>query len=102
MARPNAGLNGWHSVLPQYVYVSCPKPIHFETITQVARNLYILRPLRKAISSQLALFSFDRLSLKTPIFEGEGTSNEEVVLRNILYRYMGTCVELYRMAKNAI
>ena len=68
----------------------------------LARNLYILRPLRKAISSPLALFSFERLSLKAPIFEGEGTSNEEVVLRNILYRHMGTCVELYRMAKNAI
>ena len=68
----------------------------------LARHLYILRPLRKAISSQLALFAFERLSLKAPIFEGEGTSNEEVVLRNILYRYMGTCVELYRMAKNAI
>ena len=68
----------------------------------LARNLYILRPLRKTISSQLALSSFEHLSLKAPIFEGEGTSNEEVVLRNILYRYMGTCVELYRMAKNAI
>ena len=68
----------------------------------LARNLYILRPLRKAISSQLALFSFECLSLKAPIFEGEGTSNEEVVLRNILYRHMGTCVELYRMVKNAI
>ena len=68
----------------------------------LARNLYILRPLRKAISSQLTLFSFERLSLKAPIFEGEGTNNEEVVLRNILYRYMGMCVELYRMAKNAI
>ena len=50
----------------------------------LARNLYILRPLRKAISSQLALFAFERLSLKAPIFEGEGTNNEEVVLRNIL------------------
>ena len=68
----------------------------------LARNLYILRPLRKAISSQLALFAFERLSLKAMIFEGEGTSNEEVVLRNILYRHMGTCVELYRMVKNAI
>ena len=44
-----------------------------------------MRPLRKAISSQLALFSFERLSLKAPIFEGEGTSNEEVVLRNGLF-----------------
>ena len=68
----------------------------------LARNLYILRPLRKAISSQLALFAFERLSLKATIFEGEGTSNEEVVLRNILYRHMGTCVELYMMVKNAI
>ena len=48
----------------------------------LARNLYILRPLRKAISLQLALFAFERLSLKAPIFEGEGTSNEEVVLHN--------------------
>ena len=72
------------------------------TYTFPARNLYILRPLRKAFSSQLALFAFERLSLKAPIFEGEGTSNEELVLRNILYRYMGTCVELYRMAKNVI
>jgi len=45
--------------------------------------------LRKAISSQLALSAFELLSLKTPIFEGrrgkkreEGTSNEEVGLRN--------------------
>ena len=68
----------------------------------LTRNLYILRLLRKAISSQHALFSFERFSLKAPIFEGEGTSNEEVVLRNILYRHMGTCVELYRMATNAI
>ena len=29
----------------------------------------MLRPLRKAISSQLALPSFELLSLKTPIFE---------------------------------
>ena len=62
----------------------------------------IVRPLCKAIPSQLALFSFERFSLKAPIFEGEGTSNEEVVLRNLLCRYMGTCVELYRMVKNAI
>ena len=61
-----------------------------------------METIAKAISSQLALSSFELLSLKTPIFEGEGTSNEEVVLRNILYRYMGTCVELYRMAKKAI
>ena len=61
-----------------------------------------METIAKAISSQLALFAFERLSLKAPIFEGEGTSNEEVVLRNILYRYMGTCVELYRMVKNAI
>ena len=68
----------------------------------LTRNLYILRLLRKAISSQLALFSFERFSLKAPIFEGEGTSNEEVVLRNILYRHMGTCVELYRNKAKAI
>ena len=69
----------------------------------LARNLYILRPLRKAISSQLALFAFERLSLKAPIFEGEGTSNEEVGLRSILiYRCMDASVELYRMAKKAI
>ena len=61
-----------------------------------------METIAKAISSQLALFAFERLSLKAPIFEGEGTSNEEVVLRNILYRHMGTCVELYRMATNAI
>ena len=37
-------------------------------------------------------------------FRGEeGTSNEEVVLRNVLiYRRMGSRVELYRMAKKAI
>jgi len=29
-----------------------------------------MRPLRKAISSQLAVSSFELLSLKTPIFEG--------------------------------
>ena len=29
-----------------------------------------MRPLRKAISSQLALSSFELLSLKAPIFEG--------------------------------
>ena len=62
-----------------------------------------MRPLRKAISSQLALFSFELLSLKTPIFKGEGTSNEEVGLRNgSIYRYMGAWVELYRMAEKAI
>ena len=75
------------------------------TYTFPARNLYILRPLRKAISSQLALFAFERLSLKAPIFEGEGTSNEEVVLRNgpmYMYWYMSMWVELYRMAKKAI
>ena len=58
--------------------------------------------MRKALSSQLALSSFELLSLKTPIFEGEGTSNEEVGLRNILYRYMSAGAELYRIAKKAI
>ena len=38
--------------------------------------------MRKALSSQLALSSFELLSLKTLIFEAEGTSNEEVGLRN--------------------
>ena len=33
-------------------------------------RLVIRRPLRKAISSQLALSSFELLSLKTPIFKG--------------------------------
>ena len=33
--------------------------------------LVIRRPLRKAISSQLALSSFKLLSLKTPIFKGK-------------------------------
>jgi len=33
-------------------------------------RLVIRRPLRKAISSQLALSSFEPLSLKTPIFKG--------------------------------
>ena len=68
----------------------------------LARNLYILRPLRKAISSQLTLSSFELLSLRLRFSREEGTSNEEVGLRKGLYRYMGACVELYRMAKNAI
>ncbi len=34
------------------------------------RAIFKVRPLRKAISLQLALFSFEPLSLKTPIFEG--------------------------------
>ena len=33
-------------------------------------RLVIRRPLRKAISSQLALSSFKLLNLKTPIFKG--------------------------------
>ena len=33
-------------------------------------RLVIRRPLRKAISSLLALSSFELLSLKTPIFKG--------------------------------
>ena len=66
----------------------------------LARNLYILRPLRKAISSQLALFSFERLSLKAPIFEERRSSNEEVVLRNgLIIGIWVRGVELYRMAK---
>ena len=59
--------------------------------------------MRKALSSQLALSSFEHLSLKTLIFEAEGTSNEEVGLRNgLIYWYMDVWVELYRMAKKAI
>ena len=43
----------------------------------------LLSPLRKAISSQLALSSFELLSLKTR-FSGDGdTSNEEVGLHNV-------------------
>ena len=43
MARSNAGLNGWYSVLPQYVYVSCPKRIRFasETYTFSTQNVYV-------------------------------------------------------------
>ena len=52
-----------------------------------------MRPLRKALSSQLALSSFGLLSLKTPILREEGTSNEEMGLHNGL---------LYRMPKKAI
>jgi len=49
-----------------------------------------MRPLHKTISSQLALSSFELLNLKPPIFEEEGTSNEEVGLRNgPIYRCMG-------------
>ena len=44
-----------------------------------------MRPLRKALSSQLALSSFGLLSLKTPILREEGTSNEEVGLHNVSY-----------------
>ena len=44
-------------------------------------RLVIRRPLRKAISSQFALPSFELLNLKTPILREEGTSNEEVILR---------------------
>ena len=47
-------------------------------------RLVIRRPLRKGISSQLALSSFKLLSLKTPIFKGKGMSNEEVTLHNSL------------------
>jgi hypothetical protein len=36
-----------------------------------AINAFLFRiPLRKAISSQLALSSFELLNLKTPLFEG--------------------------------
>ena len=63
----------------------------------------ILRPLCKAIPSQLALSSFELLNLKAPIFEERRSSNGEVGLRNSpIYRYMGAWVELYRMAKQAI
>ena len=48
----------------------------------------LLSPLRKAISSQLALSSFELLSLKPPISEEDGTSNEDVGLSNGLNRYM--------------
>ena len=57
-------------------------------IALVYSLFYLMRPLRKAISSQLALFSFELLSLKTPISRKGGASNEEVVLRNGLNRYM--------------
>ena len=54
-----------------------------------AINAFLLRiPLRKAISSQLALSSFELLSLKPPISEEDGTSNEDVGLSNGLNRYM--------------
>ena len=66
------------------------------------RAISKLRPLRKAISSQLALSSIELLSLKPLISEEEGTSNEDVGLSNGLHRYMSTWVELYRMAKKAI
>ena len=51
-------------------------------------RLVIRWPLRKAISSQLALSSFELLSLKPPISEEDGTSNEDVGLSNGLNRYM--------------
>ena len=46
------------------------------------RAISKLRPLRKAISSQLALSSFELLSLKTRFPREEGTSNEEAGLHN--------------------
>ena len=59
--------------------------------------------MRKAISSLPALSSFELLSLKPPISEEDGTSNEEVGLHNsLIYRHMDAWVELYRMAKKAI
>ena len=63
----------------------------------------ILRSLRKAIPSQLALSSFELLSLKTPIFEERRPSNGGVGLRNALIIGIWVRgVELYRMAKQAI
>ena len=62
----------------------------------------LLSPLRKAISSQLVLSAFEALRLRLQFSREEGTSNEEVFLRNGLHRYMSTWVELYRMAKKAI
>ena len=55
----------------------------------------LLSPLRKAISSQLALSSFGLLSLRLRFPRREGTSNEGVELHNGLNRYMSTWVELY-------
>ena len=63
----------------------------------------ILRPLCKAIPSQLALPSFELLNLKTPIFERRRSSNGEVGLRNgLIIGIWVRGVELYRMAKEAI
>ena len=47
-----------------------------------------METIAKAISSQLALSSFELLSLKPPISEEDGTSNEDVGLSNGLNRYM--------------
>ena len=60
------------------------------------------RAKHKAISSQLALSSFGLLSLKTRFPKEEGTSNEVMKRRAcimVLCRYIGACVELYRVAK---
>ena len=63
----------------------------------------ILRSLRKAIPSQLALSSFELLNLKAPIFEERRSSNGEVGLRYALIIGIWVRgVELYRMAKQAI
>ena len=42
-----------------------------------------METIAKAISSQLALSSFELLSLKPPISEEEGTSNQEVISHNV-------------------
>ena len=63
----------------------------------------ILRSLRKAIPSQLALSSFELLNLKAPIFKERRSSNGEVGLRNgLIIGIWVRGVELYRMAKQAI
>ena len=60
--------------------------------------------LVRSLTSTASFFLLRLLSLKTPLFwGGEGTSNEEVGLRNAVM--IGICVrgvELYRMAKKAI
>ncbi|KXB72078.1 hypothetical protein HMPREF3185_01810 [Porphyromonas somerae] len=58
--------------------------------------------MRKAISSQLTLSSFELLSLRLRFSREEGTSNEEMVLHNGLMYWVGMWGELYRMAKKAI
>ena len=64
---------------------------------------YLLRLLRKAISSQLALLSFELLSLKTSIFEGKEVRVMKRWSCAMVSIGIWMCeVELYRMAKNAI